>query len=340
MSSAATPIKSVPRSLGALRSVLALRLRHNGRDRRGADRAVRRVGRDAGRADRGPAMIDFGFSAANGGVIRVYFLAMIVVVAVLALASGARYYLVMTLGERVVADLRADLFAHLTRLDAGFFDAEKTGEIASRLSADTTQLKATFGVVGVDRAAQSLHVRRRDRDDGGHQPQALGLRARRDPDHRPAAVSPPDARSGSGRAAPRIRSRTRPPSRPRALARCASMQSFVAERLHRQRATGDAAYGAYEAARAMSQARAFVTAAAMFLAFGSVVVVLWLGAQDVLAGRMSGGASCRSSSSTPCSAPARSGNCREVWNEVSQAAGAAERIGEILAVKPRIARPG
>jgi ATP-binding cassette, subfamily B, bacterial len=90
-------------------------------------------------------MVDFGFSASNAGFIRVYFLGMIGVVAVLALASGARYYLVMTIGERVVADLRSDLFAHLTRLDPGFFDAEKTGEIASRLSADTTQLKATFG---------------------------------------------------------------------------------------------------------------------------------------------------------------------------------------------------
>src|SRR5271166_4010816 len=90
-------------------------------------------------------MVDFGFSDANASVIRVYFLAMIGVVAVLALASGARYYLVMTLGERVVAELRSDLFAHLTRLDPSFFDAEKTGDIASRLSADTTQLKATFG---------------------------------------------------------------------------------------------------------------------------------------------------------------------------------------------------
>src|ERR1700735_3340585 len=90
-------------------------------------------------------MIDFGFSDANAGLIRAYFLAMIGVVAVLALASGARYYLVMTLGERVVADLRADLFSHLPRLDRSFFEGEKTGAIASRLSADTTQLKATFG---------------------------------------------------------------------------------------------------------------------------------------------------------------------------------------------------
>src|SRR5208282_770548 len=75
-------------------------------------------------------MIDFGFSDSNAAFIRVYFLGMLFVVAVLALASGARSYLVVTLGERVVADLRANLFAHLTRLDPGFFDAEKTGEIA------------------------------------------------------------------------------------------------------------------------------------------------------------------------------------------------------------------
>src|ERR1700735_3823452 len=70
-------------------------------------------------------MIDFGFSDSNAGLIRAYFLAMIGVVAVLALASGARYYLVMTLGERVVAALRVDLFSHLTRLDPSFFDGEK-----------------------------------------------------------------------------------------------------------------------------------------------------------------------------------------------------------------------
>ena len=97
--------------------------------------------------------IDYGFSNSNAVFIREYFLGLIGVVAVLALASGARSYLVITLGERVVAELRSDLFAHLTRLDPGFFDAEKTGEIASRLSADTTQLKATFGASASSRCA-------------------------------------------------------------------------------------------------------------------------------------------------------------------------------------------
>ncbi len=78
-------------------------------------------------------------------MINAYFGAMVAVVAVLAAASGARYYLVMTLGERIVADLRTDLYGHLTRLDASFFDRSQTGELVSRLTADTTQLKSTFG---------------------------------------------------------------------------------------------------------------------------------------------------------------------------------------------------
>ena len=70
---------------------------------------------------------------------------MIAVVAVLAVSSGMRYYLVTTLGERVVADLRAAVFAHITRLSANFFDTAKTGEIISRLTADTTQIKSAVG---------------------------------------------------------------------------------------------------------------------------------------------------------------------------------------------------
>ena len=61
------------------------------------------------------------------------------------MAAATRYYLVTTLGERVVADLRRDVFAHLSRLDASFYDSARTGELISRLTADTTQIKAAFG---------------------------------------------------------------------------------------------------------------------------------------------------------------------------------------------------
>src|SRR5947209_17586279 len=90
-------------------------------------------------------MIDFGFSAERIGLIDQYFAVMILVAAVLAGASAMRFYLVTIIGERVVADLRAAVFAHLTELSPGFFDTAKTGEITSRLTADTTQIKSAVG---------------------------------------------------------------------------------------------------------------------------------------------------------------------------------------------------
>jgi ATP-binding cassette, subfamily B, bacterial len=281
-------------------------------------------------------MIDFGFSDANVGLIRAYFLAMIGVVAVLALASGARYYLVMTLGERVVADLRADLFSHLTRLDPSFFDGEKTGDIASRLSADTTQLKATFG------SSASLALRNLFLFVG-----AITMMVFTSPKLSafvlaaiPIIVLPLYAagrsvRERSRRAQDRLADATAFATE--SLSAVRVMQSFLAERFTASRYR-EAALGAYEAARAMSQARALVTAAALFLAFGSVVVVLWLGAQEVIAHRMTGGALSQFVLFAVFGAGAL-GQLSEVWNEVSQAAGAAGRIGEIMAVQPRIVAP-
>jgi ATP-binding cassette, subfamily B, bacterial len=281
-------------------------------------------------------MIDFGFSDSNAGLIRAYFLAMIGVVAVLALASGARYYLVMTLGERVVADLRADLFAHLTRLDPSFFDGEKTGDIASRLSADTTQLKATFG------SSASLALRNLFLFVG-----AITMMVVTSPKLSafvlaaiPVIVLPLYAagrsvRERSRRAQDRLADATAFATE--SLSAVRVMQSFLAERFTARRYR-DAAFGAYEAARAMTQARATVTAAAIFLAFGSVVVVLWLGAQEVIAHQMTGGVLSQFVLFAVFGAGAL-GQLSEVWNEVSQAAGAAGRIAEIMAVKPRIVAP-
>src|SRR4029077_3712825 len=115
------------------------------------------------------------------------------------------------------------------------------------------------------------------------------------------------------------------------------MQSFLAETFAAGRYR-EAAFGAYEAARATSQARALVTAAAPVLAFGSVVVVLWLGAQEVIVGQMTGGALSQFVLFAVFGAGAL-GQLSEVWNEVSQAAGAAGRIGGVMGVKPRIVAP-
>ena len=90
-------------------------------------------------------MIDFGFASENAQFIDEYFAMMLAVAAVLAGASALRYYLVMTLGERVVADLRSAVFAHVVSLSPGFFDSQRVGEISSRLTADTTQIKSAAG---------------------------------------------------------------------------------------------------------------------------------------------------------------------------------------------------
>ena len=90
-------------------------------------------------------MIDFGFSRESANLIDSYFAVMIAIVAVLALASAARFYLVTTLGERIVADLREGVFGHLVSLSLAYFDQAKSGEMISRLTADTTQIKAAVG---------------------------------------------------------------------------------------------------------------------------------------------------------------------------------------------------
>jgi ATP-binding cassette subfamily B protein len=281
-------------------------------------------------------MIDYGFSDAHSGLIHLYFIGLIGVVAVLAIASGARYYLVMTLGERVVADLRGDVFAHLTRLDLAFFDVEKTGELVSRLTADTTQLKATFG------SSASIALRNFFMFIG-----AVAMMVVTSPKLSayvlaaiPIIVLPLYAAgrtvtARSRRAQDRLADATAFAAE--SLSAVRVMQAFVAEAFAAQRFRA-AAEEAFDAARAMTQSRAIVTIAAMFLAFASVVVVLWLGANDVVAGRMTGGELSQFLLYAVLGAGAL-GQLSEVWNEVSQAAGAAARIGELIAVEPRIVAP-
>ncbi|MCA1952660.1 MAG: ABC transporter, partial [Hyphomicrobiales bacterium] len=90
-------------------------------------------------------MVDFGFSADARSLVDAYFGVIVLLTLGLALASSLRYYLVMTIGERVVARLRTAVFDRIMRLDGAFFDSARSGEIVSRLTADTVQLKSTFG---------------------------------------------------------------------------------------------------------------------------------------------------------------------------------------------------
>ncbi len=282
------------------------------------------------------SMIDFGFSKESGGAVNVYFLAMGALVVVIALAAATRYYLVTTLGERVVADLRRDVFAHLSRLDASFYDSARTGELVSRLTADTTQIKAAFG------ASASIALRNLFMFVG-----AIALMVYTSPKLSalvlvaiPVIAAPLIA---SGRVV-RRRSRRAQDTLAEASAFAAeslgaarTMQAFGAEGASQAR-FAEEIESAYRAAREAAATRSLLIAIAVSLAFCSVVFVLWLGARDVLAGRMSGGLLSQFVLFAVLGATSL-GELSQVWNEVSAAAGSAGRIAELLAVKPRIVAP-
>jgi ATP-binding cassette subfamily B protein len=281
-------------------------------------------------------MIDFGFSRDSATMIDSYFTVMIGIVGVLALASAARVYLVTTLGERIVADLREAVFGHIVVLSPAYFDQAKSGELISRLTADTTQIKAAVG------ASVSIALRNMLLFIGATtmmvvtspRLSAFVLGAI------PLIVLP---LYGFGRAG-RRRSRAAQDTLADATAYASELigavrvlQAFTNEALASSR-FGAAVERAFVAARDSIRARSVLTGIAIFLVFASVVVVLWIGAQDVLAGRMSAG---RLSQFVLYAvfAAAGLGQLSEVWGEVSQASGAAERLFEILNVQPAIARP-
>ncbi|MDQ0474450.1 ABC transporter transmembrane domain-containing protein [Labrys wisconsinensis] len=281
-------------------------------------------------------MIDFGFSADKADYINDYFLAMLGVAAVLALASASRFYLVMTLGERVVADVRTRVFEHLTCLSPAFFDTAKIGEVVSRLTADTTQIKAAFG------SSASILLRNLFLFVGAvvmmvvtsPRLSALVLIAI------PVIVLPLVA---FGRNV-RRRSRLAQDMLAHASAYAAEMigamrtvQAFTAERLVTSRFDGEVER-AYDAAAVSTRTRAILTSIVIFLVFGSIVGVLWYGAHDVVAGRLSAGTLSQFVLYAVFGAGALS-ELSQVWADISQAAGAAERLGELLDEKPAIAAP-
>ncbi len=90
-------------------------------------------------------VIDLGFASQDGVFVDRYFAMLVVIGLVLALASAARFYYVNWLGERVVADVRSDVFRHIAGLGPAFFERTHSGEVMSRLTADTTQIKAVAG---------------------------------------------------------------------------------------------------------------------------------------------------------------------------------------------------
>jgi ATP-binding cassette subfamily B protein len=285
-------------------------------------------------------MIDHGFSASAGqaGIehVNATFLALFGVAGVLAVATAARFYTVSWLGERVTADIRSAVYAHVVGQSPEFFETTQTGEVLSRLTTDTTLIQSVVGT------SISLALRNTLLFAGGlamlfvTSPKLtsiiLGLLV---------LVVVPIVLFGR-----RVRTLSRD-SQDRIADASAlageilnampTVQAFTQEKREAAR-FGASVDSAFRTAMRRIRARAWLTMVAIVLIFGAIVFVLWLGAHAVLAGTMTGGdlgqfilyASIVSGAI---------GALSEVMGEAQRAAGAAERLLELLAVRSPIQEP-
>jgi ATP-binding cassette subfamily B protein len=281
-------------------------------------------------------MVDHGFSRDNAQFVDQYFGMLVLVALVLAVASSLRFYLVTWIGERVVADLRIAVFAKLMALSASFYEVTRTGEVLSRLTADTTQIKETFGstisialrnLVLLAGAVAMMVVT-------SVKLSGLVLLAL------PLIVAPLVVFGRWVRKLSRLAQDNLADTSAFASERLnaiLTVQAFVRQAADRARFAA-VAEDAFDAARLRARARAMLTACIIFITFSSVVGVLWYGARDVLGGRISAGELSQFVLYAAFAAGAM-GALSEVWGQLQSAAGAAERLAELLAAEPDIEAP-
>jgi ATP-binding cassette subfamily B protein len=290
-------------------------------------------------------LIDVGFATRAlqsevtraGGHVDAWFLGLFGVATVLALGTAVRFYFVSWLGERVTADLRAAVYARVLRQDPIFFESLRGGEVLSRLTADTTLIQTLVGT------SVSMGLRNALLFIGGLVMllatsaklaslivgllvvvilpiMLFGRRVRKLSRASQDRIADSSALAGETLSAIQI------------------VQAYAREAFESARFSASTEE-AFQAAVRRTRARSTLTALAIVLVFGAIVFVLWLGAQAVLQGRMSAGELTQFILYAAIVAGSV-GALSEVMGDVQRAAGAAERLLELLAAQPRIVGPG
>jgi len=281
-------------------------------------------------------LIDSGFGSHSAGALNVAALAMFGVVAALAVATYARFSLISWLGERVGADLRRALYDHVITLSPGYFETARTGDILSRMTADTGLLQALVG------SSISMWVRSLLTMIG-----ALALLIATSPKLAgivvlvvPLVVVPLIA---FGRREKRF-SRTAQDRvgdlgayAEETLNALPTVQAFTHEAVDRALFADRIEQSVHAAVRRI-RTRALLILVVILLGFGAITFSLWVGGRDVIAGRMSGGDLAAFVFYAVILAGA-GGTLSELWGEMQRAAGAADRLTELLAERPAIAAP-
>ncbi len=281
-------------------------------------------------------LVDRGFGMGRSAALDHALAAVLIVVAALAVATFLRSYLVTWLGERVVADLRRQIYAHVIRLSPGFFEVTRTGEVISRLTTDTSVIQAVIGA-SVTQALRNLLMLV-----GGlvllvvTNPRLTGLILVVVP-----LVVLPIILIGR-----RVRVYSRATQdrvadvsghAEETLNAVRAVQSFAQEP-HESARFADLSERAFRAAARYAAARGVLAGTVIGLVFGAVVVVLWIGGNDVLAGRISPGelASFVFYATVVASSV---GGLSDIVGDLQRASGAAERLFELLDTEPMVTAP-
>ncbi len=281
-------------------------------------------------------LVDEGFGQGDAALLDNALLVLLAVIVLMALSSYGRFYLVSWVGERVIADMRAAVFHHVVRLHPGFYETNKPAELVSRLTADTTVLQVVVG------STVSIFLRNALMFLGGTalllftSPKLTGLVALVVP-----IVIVPIVVFGA-----RVRRLSRA-SQDRiagvagtideTLAGIRTVQAFGHERLEEGRFI-DRVEDAFQTALKRVGMRALMTALVILIVFGAVGIILWIGGHDVLAGRISGG-ELSAFVFYAVVVAASTGALSEVIGDIQRAAGATERLFDLMETEPEIRAP-
>jgi ATP-binding cassette subfamily B protein len=286
-------------------------------------------------------MVDLGFGFGKVGVqsaehIDLYFLALFGVACVLAVATAARFYMVSWLGERVTADLRRAVYAHVVTQSPQFFETTQSGEVLSRLTTDTTLIQTLVGT------SVSLALRNALLFAGG-----LAMLFVTSPKLSaiiivllalvvlPIIVFARRVRKLSRDSQDRVADASALAGE--VLNAMPTVQAYTRERDEATR-FGGTVERAFATALQRIRARSLLTAVAILLVFGAIVFVLWLGAHAVIRGTMTGGELGQFILYSVIVSGAL-GALSEVLSEAQRAAGATERLLELLSARSPIRQP-
>jgi ATP-binding cassette subfamily B protein len=281
-------------------------------------------------------IIDQGFFVDNAQYIDRYFLVLLAIVIVIAMFAALRFYLVMWLGERIVADIRTAVYQHVIYMDPAFFEVTHTGEVQSRLTTDTTLVMSVVG------SGISITLRMLFMLTGSlfmlavTSPQLTGLILVLVPVViLPLLIFGRRVRKLSKLSQDRIAESSAIAGE--TLNAIQMVQSYVLEVFYGYR-FAESVELAFDAGRKRLRARALLTGFALLIVFASILTVIWIGTQYVLDGKMTVGELSQFliySLIVATSTAALS----EVWGDIQRAAGAMERLLELLNTIPVIRSP-